>query len=282
MKKLLALFLATFLLSGVLGVGKAQAVAIFDMNLSNVDGNDWGVYEDIFSIGVSGFGNINQSYGLDGDFNDDDTFTEYAIFQQIGFKKNVLDSTNPFNMLAADGKMMFAYAESLSGFATNFNSGKFDYIFNPGSTINIYIGDKVPLGDTLIPSYLASSTKIATLNLLSGEGAGSDQYLGGGATGSTRLLTSLDYANSLPGIWFTDSLGDLTQLSYPTHFILDTTNRIAGFKEYFDQNGNPAGFNAVASSSGDVYVSPVPEPSTALLLGLGMLGLGMVGRRKYN
>jgi len=276
MKKLLTLFLAAFLLSGALGVGKAQASAIFDMDLTNVGGNDYGYYDDVASITTSGFGFINQSFGNNNPyaFDEGDTFSEYSVFQQIGYKQGLYDNLQ-FSGLPAN-LMMFAWAESLSGYATNFEDGKFDYIFNPGSALNIYIGEYVTL-DQVNAAYVATATPIASLLLLAGEGAGSDGYLDGEDTGTTRLLTTLDYTNTPSGIWSTDILGDLTDLSYPTYFTLFTTNTIKQYELYQTPNG--AGFNAIAQSTGDIFVHPTPEPSTMLLLGAGLLGLAAAGRK---
>lgn len=44
----------------------------------------------------------------------------------------------------------------------------------------------------------------------------------------------------------------------------------------------PNGFSSSTVLSGDVTNSPIPEPATMLLLGSGLLGIGIIARRKFK
>jgi len=49
----------------------------------------------------------------------------------------------------------------------------------------------------------------------------------------------------------------------------------------FDSPGLVGSLSGGGPSSGSIIAVPVPEPSTALLVGLGLLGLAVSGRRLH-
>ncbi len=64
----------------------------------------------------------------------------------------------------------------------------------------------------------------------------------------------------------------------PTSLIVLAGNAMSGFiGTMFDGNTDPLGFRF-----GEVEFSPVPEPTSFLLLGLGLVGIGYVMRRKNS
>lgn len=285
MKKMMMALALIFLIG-------ANAHALqFTLDLSTINGS-YGTYSDVFRVNVDGYANVNQSFGADKIFNDGDTFTESTILQTISYKESLTGSNMYFNSLASEGKFMYLYAEGLTGTAYNVQYGTpgdltsvtFDYSFDAGSgDIGIYIDDD----SGTLSHNLATAELVANFSLVRGDGAGDDGFLGGLANaGSTRLTGQ--FLDSTPdNVWIADFL-DLGNLpaGYTAFASMNTTNQVIDGPNLYglniDGEGNifADGFTATINSTGHFDVSVVPEPSTLILLGGGLVGLGFYARRK--
>lgn len=262
----------------------------FDLDLTPID-PDYGTYNDIFRINVDGFANVNQSFGADNVFNDGDIFTETTILQEISYKNSLGGSNKFFLDLAAEGKYMYLYGENITGYVDNvsatnpmdFSTYTFDYIFNPNSgSIGMYIDT-----DSGSLSHNAGTAElVASFSLFSGDGAGEDGFLGGIENAGTTRMTGEFLAATPDNVWLAAGL-DLGNLppGFAAFAQLNTTNQVIEFElyGYFDQDLQAfiaQGFNSVINSTGHMTVNVVPEPTTMLLLGLGLIGIAAVSKKR--
>lgn len=209
---------------------------------------------------------ITQNLG--GDFlSNGDTFTEFGALGVIAF------DSNPF-FLTTESKQAYIYYEfeGLSGYIDNVVLGPdttYDIHFTPGvGTISLKATDDLTLG--------TFDYTLATFSLLQ---AGSTGFLlNEGADLNGAFSFTIGLQTVLPGFWSFDGISGEDYLTlYGKDYMLglaDVNARILHI-----QNGEDELLISV-ENSGTMRHQPVPEPSTMLLLGIGLLGLGAVTRRK--
>lgn len=265
----------------------ANAYSIEDswnLNLSGVL-TGLGNYTNIDRIDVSGSSYVNQSYGADGVFSDNDTFTEYSQLNQVLYytEPGAPGDLMLFSGISGANYNMYLYATGLTGYATNvsatdptdLNTYQFNYVFNPNvGIISMYIDDNLDPLDGV-------SETLSTFNLAFGAGIGNPGFLGGASPNGTTNITS-EFVSPMAGVFSTGSGIDFA--SFPAEWalgLLNTNNQVAGLIEYVGTTPTGlAGFNAVINSAGQMNVAVIPEPATMLLLGSGLLGLAVLGRKK--
>lgn len=143
-------------------------------------------------------------------------------------------------------------------------------------------------GGSVIPSGADDATgydtglnqvKIASLSLLDGIGTTFISFDGDPLEdqGSVDLL--LEFTYLLPGFWNTSELGDLADIDPVSWVLLYTDMNIDTPSQ---DPGVPTGalYTAYSNQNGSAFLTVVPEPSTFLLLGAGLLGLGFVARKR--
>jgi len=172
-----------------------------------------------------------------------------------------------------DGTSNYLYfkSDNLAGHISAINpDGSFEYVYTSGDV-------QLLAGDYDDPS---NSVVIADMSIETGEGEASDNnlignFLSGEADLIVRFLTNLlgTVITFDPSLY--PGLGGYPNLS--SFFVFDLTNNLVPGSAIITSDGFIADF----STAGDVTLVATPEPSTFVILGLGLLGL--IGfRRKFN
>ena len=126
------------------------------------------------------------------------------------------------------------------------------------------------LGMTLLPACPGSVSRSSNVDPLPWPSAGRLFELFGETTGSPLgLIVSAGL--------FDDENGDPSEVGVAGHSV-STTSGSATFSNFVRIDDFSA--STALRGPGHFLVRPIPEPSTALLLGSGLLGLAIRGRRR--
>lgn len=289
MKKLLISILSAFFLLFANNVFATP----YTINLSGLySGNLYASYASNFNVqsiqvntGTS-WSNLNlpptkafQDIGADG-FSDGDTFNEFGFIAKIsidssGVQFGIDTDSNGTPDAAAQVYLRF---DNLSGFVTDVVD-TFDYslVFDPtdpATTIGLWLdddGDYSPLTGNAI--------QLASYDLLTGSGTGPSLESTGQITGDLSFSSAV---TDLQDIFAFNTLG-LTFQEMQTNFgpnaVISTIDVVSEVTA-IDQSGDP--WEIELQQTGDETISAVPEPTSIVLLGFGLLGLAGVTRRKFK
>jgi len=232
----------------------------------------------------------------------DGTFDEVGTFRSDGY----------------DGAGDYGNYQFTAVFEASGDVNATDFTFSPGGTLTMYVQDKAsagytPYGDTndsgaSSPVYGANDgTAIAVWDLLGGGGKIGDNF----TPDKNGTITANFVATSIAAGYFFDSdNNDLsawtTTMASPILTIgIATTNahvinppnqnfaqeidELAGFTVPSDSSGYVNDLDASdgsqtfnVSNNGQWEINVVPEPATLMLLGIGLLGLSGITRRKAS
>ncbi len=220
---------------------------------------------------------------------DDTVLDNGDTFSEFGFL-SVLDADNTGLLFSTGGGPANAYIafEGLTGYVYNYNNGgdgdttlanytdkvandSFNLAFNPGiGSISIYLDDNIDPTD--------GALQVATFSLLAASGSSPSFAFAGAAEGQFGMVAG--FQSVLDGFWsFSDGtdFDDWLTMYGPNSIVMSSFNLGATFQDVSDDGTNLL-FSVL--NEGSFQMSAIPEPTTLLLLGFGLIGLAGVSRKK--
>lgn len=274
MKKLFTTFALAIALVALPVMAQADLIQPWTLDVNGFSYN-------LNNLGTSGSGSIYQDLGGNGVLDVGDQFTATSTLFNVTYNDGSgalptfwgLDGTgNPLEL--------FFYSDSLAGQVSSLTTGGgFTYEYTSGD-VSLYLGDSTNIG---------GSKLLAEFDLESGSGEAADANLQGNFLNGETDFELLFLHNPIVDGWLDNTVSGGISFNpalfpgYPwmnLYFVLDLTNEDqGGFTPIFDLNNELIAFTAdIENTAGPLTLVATPEPSTFLILGLGLLGL--VGFRK--
>lgn len=284
MKKLSQLLLVVFTLM-LLNLNSASALIILDdwsLDATTFGGGSSGPIEKIlFQSPGTGSTNIVQNLGGNNQIDNGDTFTETLWMSADEYNQTGGFGTTDLNLgqtFGVDNHLLVVV--SASGKVVDYVTDN-DYGYTLSGTVNFYIDDDEDWSAfSGNPEFGAAPTLVASSTISDAGKAGTaDGFLGtnlGNAFSNWAVGIEFDWM--LAGMWLDASNNNL---------LTPTRNVVGDAQGTTRLNSRTFAPDTIifAGSTGDdmkIGITVIPEPSTLILLGLGLLSVAGVGRRKFN
>jgi len=278
-KRMLGFLSSLFLLIGITGSASAYGLQDWYFDIDGAGGQD--------AVLISEFFDLVSPNLVDTDYTDGATtynFVNYGVASFYGH-----DGGSPF---PTDGDYQLNAIYTFYGDAdltdgtNSFTGGTFEIWFDDGSGY-----DYATAGDAATYYGANDGIKIATFDLVSGEGTINPSGIPNG-----QLTISYEASEILAGYFFSPDMTDLSTLD-PISLTLgfSTTNASwvenpsdtveAELTDYASYGGvvpNNPPTDFWLSANGQLRIDIVPEPTTMLLFGIGLLGIAGISRRKVS
>jgi len=176
--------------------------------------------------------------------------------------------------------------------------GGVTYIGSVGSnwTLNVATGVTKPFQGTALVPYMDlnsvnSSAGAGSLEILFSETgfvvnpavSGFTTHVGGTTQGTFEVKSFFDTNNVLFGKPLTGALADLGPYATGSFAGTEVNSAAFGTNQNYSLTLDAIITHAgLGTTSFDAQLTPVPEPGTMMLLGIGMLGMAIYGKRRMN
>jgi hypothetical protein len=284
--KLFKLLLIGMFLMGTTSIAMASTIGF------NPDGSGAVTIDKLSGQVVSNY-NVTTQLGTDGVLDSGDTFTEAFT---LGISFGDLGGVHKaFYSYVNGNPVLYAVATGITGNITDF-SGPTDTTngataANPNNILNDSFKIQIT-GGTISLYYdstgaMSSASPLGTFDVPSG--ISTDYTPGGNSTLTATVGLNLLSTSLASGVWFTPNASgtDVTTTANPFLIGLgDSSNNLIAFTG--DDNGTPNNLTddsltaTVQDNGTTAQFSAVPEPTTLVLLGLGLIGMAALGRKKVT
>ncbi len=266
----------------------------FTLDLSAIN-PDFGTYTNVTDINYDSIlkpnTEITQYLGADNVLGNGDTFSETGFMNLSsisatppGFPIDLYDDTNMVQYY------INVYYEDITGSISNYSDGgtpfdltddTWNYTFDTGSgTVGWYL-------DTDLDPTNGTSGAVLTGSIIPLSSGTADGFLSGAGSSSNWDIT-VEVDSALAGLLLDSEGNDLFDLFGDNDWLLtittgDTTIQQSIFNPGPDgvAGGGDDYFTFIGDTGDQTVVAVVPEPGTMVLLGLGLIGIAGVSRKKF-
>lgn len=282
MKKHVQLLLVVVTLM-FLNLNSASAFTILNnwyLDASDFGGGTSGPIERIlFQSPIAGSTEIIQDLGGNGQVDNGDTFNETLWMSANQFNQTGVAGAQNLNLGGGNSLLIVVAA---SGEVVNYVDDS-DYGYTLSGAVEFYIDDDQDWSAFSGNLELGSApTLVATAHITSSGQAGTaDGFLGSLNSALSNWAVSFEFDGMYADMW-KDLNGDDLFTTYPG-VVGDAqgVTRLSG-RTYNPDQITPESITFRGSTGDDMLIGVVPEPSTLILFGLGLLSVAGIGRRKFE